>query len=240
MSILTGVKLELNKLKHTGFWLFHILIICTVTILLDGYYLLYISRDSILRVKMIYEFVGILIPIMSSISIAFLVRLEEQISNMYGILAVRHRKNMIMGTLLVSWFVTMLQISLQTISLVILGKMRGGELRQTLLLGGGMIIFSLFYHIFHLFLHLKFGIGFSILWGVFECMQSVMYSNIQLVKIFRYIPSAWLMEWKVSVLEGNLKELSRFWMSSLFLLLVYLVLFLLWFEKWEGKKNYSE
>ncbi len=237
MSILTSVKLELLKLRHTKFWLFHILIICGITLLMDVYYILYDFKEPAARIKMIYEFVGILLPIFCSISIAFLIRIEEGISNMYGILGVRHRKTVIMGIWLVAWSIAVLQLLLQTVSIKIIGGINGDILQKLWLLCGGMMVFSSFYYLFHLFLHLKFGIGLSILWGVFECMQSVMYSNIELAKIFRYIPFAWLMEWKDYVLEGEWKEEMTFWAISFVLLLIYFCLFLRWFERWEEKKK---
>lgn len=237
MNILTSMKLQILKLRHGGFWLLHLLMIFGVTLLLDGYYVLYSFKDSMSRMKLIYEFIGILIPILVSITIAFLVRMEEQTANLYGILAVRHRKKVIMGLLLFSWTTTVLQVLIQTISLVILGDMEGDALPKILLLGGGMAVFSFFFHLFHLFLHLRFGIGVSLLVGVFECMQSVMYSNVQLAGIFQYIPSAWLMEWKACILAGGLREQWIFWIISLSLLLTYLILFLIWFEHWEGKNN---
>lgn len=240
MKISTGIRIELLKLNHTGFWLLQLLIILGSTFVLNGYYILYTSREILPRIKMIYELVGILTPIISSISVAFLVRLDEQAANMYGILAVRHRKKMIMGMLLISWSITVLQLLGQTVSLSFLCRGERTVLSKLLLLGSGMMIFSIFYHLFHLFLHLRFGIGISMLWGVFECMQSVMYSNIQLAGGFRFIPSAWLMEWKACILAGELREMSGFWIACLVMLPAYLALFLFWFERWEGRKSHDE
>lgn len=240
MKISTGIKLELLKLRHTGFWAIQLLIILVITLGLNGYYVLYGFREVVPRIKMIFEFLGILIPVTSSISIALLVRTEEQIANMYGILGVRHRKKIVMGILFISWSITVLQLLVMVISLAVLGRIWGSDLQNLLLLSCGMMIFSLFYPIFHLFLHLRFGIGFSMLVGVFECMQSVMYSNIHLAGIFRYIPSAWLMEWKTCILAGELSESFFFWIICLLMLLTFLALLLIWIERWEGRKNYGE
>lgn len=234
------MRLELLKLRHTGFWGLQLLLILGSVFALSGYYLLYASKETFFRIKMIYELVGILAPIVSSISIAFLVRLEEQAANLYGILAVKRRKKTVMGILLVSWSVTLLQLALQAISLMLFGITDETMLSQILLLTGGMMLFGFFYPLFHLFLHLRFGIGISLLWGVFECMQSVMYSNIQLAGGFRYIPFAWLMEWKAGVLTGEWNERLAFWGSCLLMLIAYWVLFLIWFEYWEGRKNRDE
>ena len=237
MNILISTKMQILKLRHTKFGLLQLLIIFGVTLLLDGYYMVYSFKDSISRIKLIYEFLGIMIPLLSSISIAFLVKVEEQISNLYGLLAIRYRKKVIMGLLLFSWATTVLQIFIQTFSLTMLDTVERDVLSKILLLGGGMVVFSFFFHLFHLFLHLRLGIGISLLVGVFECMQAVMYSNVQLAGIFRYIPSAGLMEWKSGVLAGSLREQRVFWAISLALLLIYLFIFLIWFERWEGKNN---
>jgi len=98
MNILISTKMQILKLRHTKFGLLQLLIIFGVTLLLDGYYMVYSFKDSISRIKLIYEFLGIMIPLLSSISIAFLVKVEEQISNLYGLLAIRYRKKVIIYT----------------------------------------------------------------------------------------------------------------------------------------------
>ncbi len=240
MKIFTGVRLALLKVRHTGFWLFQVLTILASSFVMGGYYVLYDAEESGFRIKIIYEIIGIMIPLVSSFSIAFLVKLEEQIANMYGILAVHHRKTITMGMLLLSWSVIVSQLMVLTIFLAFLGGMEGIEVGKLLLLDGGMIIFGFFYPLFHFFLHLRFGIGVSMLFGVFECMQSVMYSNIEMAGVFRYIPFAWLMEWKTCILAEEWKESRGFWVVSLLMLIIYLVLLLSWFERWEGKKNYEQ
>lgn len=240
MKISTSVRIELLKLNHTGFWFLQLLIILGSMLVLNGYYILYAFEEAMPRIKIIYEFVGILTPIISSIFVAFLVRIDEQASNMYGILAARHRKKLAMGMLLISWSITVLQLFGQIVSLLLLGRGENAVVSKILLLGSGTMIFSLFFYVFHLFLHLRFGIGISMLWGVFECMQAVMYSNIQLAGVFCYIPSAWLMEWKACILAGELKEKAEFWVTCLLMLSLYLALFLFWFERWEGRKRHEE
>ena len=240
MSIINALKMEIIKLRKTGFWILQLVWIIGVTFLLDGYFVLYSGRDVVSRVKLIYEFMGLLVPIFACITVAFLLKMEEQISSMYLLLGVQKRSRVMIAILILSWMGCVIQVAVQTISLLILGVRSPEMIKLLLVMNLGIIILSLFFYGFHIFLHLKFGIGISLFFGVFECMQMVMYSNIVLKGNFRFIPFAWIMEWKTGVLAGNIKEQSGFWIICLILLAFSLGLFFMWFEHWEGKKNYGE
>ena len=50
----------------------------------------------------------------------------------------------------------------------------------------------------------KFGLGLSLFWGVFESLQCILYSNIELKGLARYIPFAWSMNWVQDILSRQI------------------------------------
>lgn len=236
MNIRTGIKLEIYKLRHTKCWLIHALVMGAVILLLGGYYTLYDSKETITRIKTIYELMGIYLPVFCSISMGILLKKEEQISNMYSLLSTPYKNRMLGGILVVGWLIMVLHILLLTISIFLLGGCCMVDLLILLHLFGGMIFLGAFYYIFHTFVNLKWGIGVSIIGSVFECMHAVIFSNIEVAKPFKYFPFAWTMEWKRAVLSEK-AELLYVWLPNVLLLLLMLWGLLIWFEGWEGKKN---
>ena len=59
-------------------------------------------------------------------------------------------------------------------------------------------------YIFHLFIGFKFGLGLSLFLGVFESLQVIMYSNIVLAGVWKYIPFAWAIDLSRYVLDDKL------------------------------------
>lgn len=94
-------------------------------------------------------------------------------------------------------------------------------------------------YILHLFLSFKFGLGLSLFWGVFESLQCILYSNIELKGLARYIPFAWSMNWVQDILSRQIFNYGteKIWIAAL--TTGGLLLTLLWFSHWEGRKNYE-
>lgn len=239
MNLITGIKIHNAKLKHTGFAAFQIIVILSITAALDGYYLLYSHKSELQRLRLIYDFIAVFTPVICSISIAWQMRQDEQVSNMFGLLAVKNRMPIIGGPLLIAWGCIVAQLFVQTLSLSLLipGVSETETLRILLLLFAGMSVYTLFFCVFHLFLQLRFGIGISVFWGVFECMQMIAYSNIKLAGGFRYVPSAWISVWQSAVFESELVEHWQMFATYLVILVLMSVSFFIWFGKWEGKNN---
>ena len=85
----------------------------------------------------------------------------------------------------------------------------------------------------------KFGLGLSLFWGVFESLQCILYSNIELKGLARYIPFAWSMNWVQDILSRQIFNYGteKIWIAAL--TTGGLLLTLLWFSHWEGRKNYE-
>ena len=103
----------------------------------------------------------------------------------------------------------------------------------------GMAFCNFIIYILHLFLSFKFGLGLSLFWGVFESLQCILYSNIELKGVARYIPFAWSMNWIQDILSRQIFNYGteKIWIAAL--TTGGLLLTLLWFSHWEGRKNYE-
>ena len=103
----------------------------------------------------------------------------------------------------------------------------------------GMAFCNLIIYILHLFLSFKFGLGLSLFWGVFESLQCILYSNIELKGIARYIPFSWSINWVQDILSRQIFNYGteKIWIGAL--TTGGLLLTLLWFSHWEGRKNYE-
>ncbi len=101
----------------------------------------------------------------------------------------------------------------------------------------GMAFCNFIIYILHLFLSFKFGLGLSpCFWGVFESLQCILYSNIELKGVARYIPFAWSMNWVQDILSRQIFNYGteKIWIAAL--TTGGLLLTLLWFSHWEEEK----
>jgi len=103
----------------------------------------------------------------------------------------------------------------------------------------GIALCNLIIYILHLFLSFRFGLGLSLFGGVFESLQCILYSNIELTGIARYIPFAWSMDWIRDILNNQFLVHRTEWIWIALLTISGLLLILLWFSNWEGRKNYE-
>lgn len=239
MSLLRSFKIEILKLKHTSYWMFQIGTTLICLFFFISYYRMYNTQSEDRRIYMIFEIIATLLPVICSISVAYLVKQEEQIANLYGMLSVRRRGKMISEKLLFTWLMGSISLLIITFGIGVISSLQRRMIYNLVGLYVGMVAFSLFFYIFHLFLNLRYGIGMSLFWGVFESMQAVIYSNIKLSGFFKFIPFSWPMEWKQDLWEGILIENRTFWSICILIQIVCLVFFVRWFTCWEGRKNYG-
>lgn len=239
MSLLRGLEIEIIKLKRTSYWIFQIGTTLICLIFFGSYYQMYSTQSENRRIHLIFEIIATLLPIICSISTAYLVKQEEQIANLYGMLSVRQRGRMICQKLLFAWLMGSCGLLMLTLEIGILSSQQSSVIFNLTGLYVGMAVFSLFFYIFHFFLNLRYGIGMSLFWGVIESMQAVMYSNINLSGVFKFIPFAWLMEWKQELLEEILIKNKAFWSMCILMLIVVFFSLVWWFKGWEGRKKYG-
>lgn len=155
---------------------------------------------------------------------------------MYQLLSVRRRIMMFLSLTFMVW-------SIETIRLIItfaaVGIQTGFALagKDILLFIAGEALLSVISILFHLWVNLKFGVALSMFFATLEVLQSVMYSNITIVGGWRYLPTAWAMEWKSAVVNQTWNTQLFFWGNCLLLIVVALVIFSTWFYRWEGRRK---
>ena len=108
---------------------------------------------------------------------------------------------------------------------------------QIFLFGAGEIVLSLLSIVFHLWMNLKFGVALSMFFATLELLQSVMYSNISIAGLWRYLPTAWTMEWKSDVINRTWNSNLPFWGSCVLIILLAVTVFTVWFNRWEGRRK---
>lgn len=241
MKLYSSVRSELMKLKHTSFWAIHIVIPILGAALFIFYFLLYDSVDSDKRLKLIMELIAMSFPLLISIIAGLNLLQEEKASYFQNVLAVSNRSDKFLSKLIVLYGAGAISLSALT-AFFILGISLAGK-AETIQIGLlvkavlGIAVGNLIIYILHLFLSFKFGIGISLFWGVFETLQCIMYSNIELHGITRLIPFSWAVNLMHDMLDrsGNIMEFA----VILLLTVVVLILTLIWFNNWEGRKNYE-
>ncbi len=230
------IKAQLIKLKRTHFVWY--LIVSTIGIL--GMFLLYSSiyswKPIADRLKFLFEIYGAALPLLHGLTVFFLVNPEEQLANMYGLLSVKNRTGMFMTLVSLVWGIESIRTALV---FLVMGLQTGMQMTgaQILLFAAGEIVISLLSIVFHLWLNLKFGVALSLFFAVLELLQSVMYSNINIVGLWRFLPAAWAMEWKSDVLNQEWVMNLPFWGSCLLIILLAMAVFNMWFFRWEGRRK---
>lgn len=180
-------------------------------------------------------------PLLISIIAGLNLLQEEKASYFQNVLAVSNRSDKFLSKLIVLYGAGAISLSALT-AFFILGISLAGK-AETIQIGLlvkavlGIAVGNLIIYILHLFLSFKFGIGISLFWGVFETLQCIMYSNIELHGITRLIPFSWAVNLMHDMLDrsGNIMEFA----VILLLTVVVLILTLIWFNNWEGRKNYE-
>lgn len=235
------ISSEHAKVKHTPFWILHICLPAIGALLFVLYYLLYQSTADIKKLKLILEVTATFFPLLISIMVSINVSLDEKASRFQALLAVPNRSKAIVGKLLYLYGAGIAALVFLflvfTIGIHEFGLVRSVDfslLRESVL---GIAWCNLIIYMLHLFLSLKSGFGFSVFWGVFECLQCILYSNIELKGAARYIPFAWSMAWIQDILNDRLSVYQTEWISFSVMTVAGFVLLLLWFSHWEGRKN---
>lgn len=177
------------------------------------------------------------------IAVGLNVALEEKASHFQTLLAVPNRHKNMLAKLTYLYgsgvFALFFLFLLFVIGIHLLGMADTVQLGMLIGAAAGMAFCNFIIYILHLFLSFKFGLGLSLFWGVFESLQCILYSNIELKGLARYIPFAWSMNWVQDILSRQIFNYGteKIWIAAL--TTGGLLLTLLWFSHWEGRKNYE-
>lgn len=243
MSLVYAVRSEHEKTKHTPFGVIHFCIPVIGALLFLVYYLLYGNTTDSIKLKMILELTAMFFPLLISVTVGLNITLEEKASHFQTLLAVPNRYRIIFAKLtylygsgIFALFFLFLLFVIGTYLLGIADTVQFGTLIKAAI---GIAFCNVIIYILHLFLSFKFGLGLSLFWGVFESLQCILYSNIELKGIARYIPFAWSMNWIQDIIKQQSFCHRAEKLGIVAVTIGSLLLILLWFSYWEGRKNYE-
>ena len=243
MGFIYAVRSEQVKTKHTPFWAIHFCIPAIGALLFLAYYSQYGSTADSKKLRMILEITTTFFPLLISVIVGLNVALEEKASHFQTLLAVPNRHKNMLAKLTYLYgsgvFALFFLFLLFVVGIHLLGMADTVPLGMLIGAAAGMSFCHLIGYILHLFLSFKFGLGLSLFWGVFESLQCILYSNIELKGIARYIPFSWSMNWVQDILSRQIFNYGTEKIRIVALTTGGLLLTLLWFSHWEGRKNYE-
>ncbi len=243
MKLLSLIRSEKLKIRHTPFKAIHIIIPLMGAFLFIIYYILYSNVNDFQKLNLILEITATIFPLLISIVVGLNIALEEKNCHFQLLLAVPNRKKILFSKVIVLYGTGVTALFFVFFIFMVGINLSGwaGAVTPLLLLQAviGIACTSLVIYILHLFLSLKFGMEISLFWGVFESLQCILYSNIRLRGIWRYIPFAWSINWIQDVFDGKLSKHQTEWLMIAVLSFLTLFLLLTWFSHWEGRKNYE-
>lgn len=240
MGITALIRADFMKQRHTSYFGIHIVTPIAGAVLFVFYFLLYQNVDELKKLRLLLELTAMVFPLLISIIVGLNITQEERASHFQNLLAVPDRCKMLLAKFAALYlsgiFSLVLLFALFAIGTKIVqpSAVPCNLMIQSVL---GLAIGSFVIYALHLFLSLKFGVGMSLFWGVFECLQCILYSNIELHSLWRYIPFSWSINWVHDVLNGRLATNVPQWILIVALSAGVLLAILYWFSRWEGRKN---
>lgn len=243
MGFIYAVRSEHEKTKHTPFWAIHFCVPVIGALVFLVYYYLYGNTADSKKLKVILELTIMVFPLLISVIVGLDITLEEKASHFQMLLAAPNRYRSMFAKLAYLYGSGILALFylflLFFIGLHFLGMADMVQIGKLFEIVAGIAFGNLIIYILHLFLNFNFGLGLSLSWGVFECLQCILYSNIERKGIARYIPSAWSMNWMQDILKQQLLSHKTEKIGIVALTTGGLLLTLSWFSHWEGQKNYE-
>lgn len=240
MGMIALIRADFIKQRHTFYFGIHTVIPIAGAILFVFYFLLYQNVDGLKRLRLLLELTAMVFPLLISIIVGLNITQEEKASHFQSLLAMPDR-----WKILLAKFAALYLSGIFSLALLFALFAIGAGMSRTEIIPWGLLIQSVLglalgsfvIYALHLFLSLKFGLGISLFWGVFECLQCVLYSNIELHGLWRYIPFSWSVNWVHDVLNGKLATNAVQWILVAALSVGSLLAILHWFSRWEGRKN---
>lgn len=240
MGMLALIRADYMKQRHTSYFGIHTVIPTVGAILFVSYFLLYQNVDGLKRLRLLLELTAMAFPLLISIIVGLNITQEERASHFQSLLSMPDRRKILLAKFAALYLSGIFSLALLFALFAIgTGMSRTEMIPWGLLIQSvpGLAIGSFVIYALHLFLSLKFGLGVSLFWGVFECLQCVLYSNIELHGLWRYIPFSWSVNWVHDVLNGQLAANAVQWILIAALSAGSLFAILHWFSHWEGRKN---
>ena len=243
MKFVDGIRSELVKVIHTPFAIIHTILPVAGASLFTLYFLFYKNVAPANKIDFILELTAMAFPLLISIIVGLNISLEEKASHFQTLLAVPCRGKSFLAKLITLYFAGVLSL-IALFVLFLLGTLLTGQVGTVpipFLLQAvfGLAIWNFVIYTLHLFLSLKFGLGSSLFWGVFESLQCILFSNIELQGAARLIPFAWSVDWIHDSMNKTTSNHIGVWGTAVVLTIAFVIVTVRWFIHWEGRKNYE-
>ena len=240
MKFISLIKSEFYKIRHTSFLNIHIFAALAGILIFLLYFSIYQNVDEYKKIKLLLEFTAIVFPLLISIVVGINITIEEKANYFQRILAVKNR-NILLSKILLLFLTGLITIFMMFIIFYfiinITNLSQNISLYYLLFVVIGLTLTNFCIYLFHLFLNLKFGLGISLFWGVFESLQVILYSNVNLISIWRFNPFSWGASFINDFFNNNLVSNINEWFIIILISLGCYVILIKWFKQWEGRKN---
>ncbi|MFU0825890.1 lantibiotic immunity ABC transporter MutG family permease subunit [Clostridium sp.] len=250
MDLFRSVKSDLYKLRHTLILWMHILIPLLCSVIFLAYYSIssWKAKD---KVSAYFEFVAVTFPLLIGLICSMVVSQEEQAGNFQELLTgSKWRWAALISKLILfilgSFFFIFIALSIFGIGFQYVLNENNFTLSCYVQVGIGLLLGNIILYILHTFLSLRYGKGASIGGGIVgSLICAIMITGLG-DRIWKVIPWAWAVRFcDYSVLSEINSSLYNMVQSELkegviimaIDTLVALVMILIWFSSWEGRKS---
>lgn len=240
-ALCKAMRSELVKLRHTALLPIHIFVPIVGAMLFASYFHLYNYQPDYNKYKLMFEITATFFPILISIITGLNTFMEEHTAHSQPILSVPNRKIVFCGKFFILLSGGVLSLICLVLLFSILVAIQRLSANTPYVMLSEMILALAFgnfiLYIFHLFIGFKFGLGPSLFLGVFESLQVIMYSNIVLTGVWKYIPFAWAIDLSHYVLDGKLSlHKNEIFIMGILTIIAFIAMNF-WIAQWEGRKN---
>lgn len=237
MRFFLAIRSELTKTKHTSIRALHVVMPIIGSVLFIIYFILYQNTDIGIKLKLIMECIALVFPLLISVVVGVNILQEIKASHLQNLLAVPNRSIVLLAKLTVLYAAGIIALAmlffLFIMGIDLVGLLENIKISMLVRLFLGMAYCNFVIYMIHIFITLKFGVGSSLLLGIFESLHCILYSNIELRGIWRYTPFAWTVDWIHDVIKQTLSIHGGEWIWVGIISIGLLLLLLRWFYFWE-------
>ncbi len=231
---------ELQKVKRTAYWKISLIMPILGGLIFFVYFLLYRSVPESKKMKLMFELIAVVFPVLISIVVAINFQLESSAGNMQRLL-IQNKKVLAFSSkmffIIFSGFVSCL-ILVSVFALgVIVFNIEIANLFLYFKIALVLFLSNIIIYLIHIFIQLKFSTGISILLSVIEMLLAIMFSNVNLNNELRYLPISWGVDNVKSILNLNYALLQKEMLIQIVIILVSFILSNLWFLNFENKSE---
>lgn len=245
-TLLRCIRSDFHKFRHTFMLGIHILIPLAAAALFLAYYSVSPwQMDS--KLSGYFEVIGVAFPLIIGLICSKAIEQEGQAGSFQTMLCgIKSRAAVYLSKLIVLLLLGSLSIALAIVVFAIGFQTAPGFIY--LKAAGLLTVGSVFLYIFHLFVSLRSGRGASVGLGIFESLISALALTGLGDGIWYYLPCTWgarscsylVYLWlHPEGLAAWNAEMSRWLLFAVPVTVVALILSLLWFRNWEGRKTYD-